>query len=236
MNVEHPIQRNILLKLIHTPEASFTELQGDEKDSNKFAYHLSALEKNSIILKKDNKYKLSQEGKRLSSFIEGDTGTKAAFPTFAGVLIIKDGNRILAQKRLKEPFYGYWGLISGKINFGFNVEECAKRDLTEETGLTAEHGRLIGINQAKTFEDGKMIHHHIMFFIKLSGLAGELKEQTHKGVNRWMTLDEFMKKERFPDPWLKTIWDTEGFINIETERMMKDGKFVDCILKRMDRS
>jgi ADP-ribose pyrophosphatase YjhB (NUDIX family) len=235
MELEHQIQRNILLKLIHTPKATFTELLGNERDSNKFAYHLGVLEKNSIILKKDGKYTLSQEGKKLSSFIEGDTGSKAAFPTFNHVLIVKDGNKILAQKRLKEPFYGYWGLISGKINFGFNIEECAKRDIEEETGLKAGQARFFGVNQSKTFEDGNLLHHHIMFYVELSGISGKLKRTTHKGENQWMTVEEFKSKERFPDPWIDTVLNTRGFVNIETDRFMKDGKFTGCELKNMSR-
>jgi hypothetical protein len=171
MEISHDIQKSILLKLIHTPEATFTELLGNERDSNKFAYHLGGLEKSNIILKKDGKYSLSTEGKKISAFIEGDTGSKAAFPTFTHVLIVKDGDKILAQKRLKEPFYGYWGLISGKINFGFNIEECAKRDIEEETGLKAENAKFFGVNQAKTFEDDNMIHHHIMFFVEMTGIS-----------------------------------------------------------------
>lgn len=236
MHIEHPMQRGILLKLIHTPAASFSELLGDERDSNKFAYHLGKLDALGLIVKSEGRYSLSDEGKRLSSFIEGDTGKKAAFPTFAHVIIVKDGDKILVQRRLKEPFYGYWGLISGKINFGWNVEECALRDITEETGLVAEKSELIGMNQAKTYEDGKMMHHHIMFYVRLSGLTGKLNEKTHKGENTWMTVEEFKATERFPDPWLETVLDSDGFVNIETERLLKDGKFTDCKLTRMDKS
>ncbi len=233
MNIDHPIQRSILLKLIHKPEASFTELLGDERDSNKFAYHLGVLETKQIITKKDGKYILTQEGKKLSAFIEGDTGDKALFPTFNHVSFIQDGDKILVQKRLKEPFYGYWGLISGKINYGFNIEECAKRDIKEETGLVAEKSAFIGVNQVKTYETGKLIHHHIMFYVRLTGISGSLKSKTHKGENEWVTVEEFMKRERFPDPWLKTALNTNGFVNFETERLMEDGKFIECKVTNM---
>ncbi|MBU2561671.1 MAG: NUDIX domain-containing protein [Nanoarchaeota archaeon] len=233
MEPDHPLQRGIILKLIHKPSATFTELLGDEKDSNKFSYHLTKLESAGMIKKADCRYSLSDEGRKLSSFIEGDTGSKAAFPTFAHVLIVRDGDKVLAQRRLKEPFYGYWGFMSGKINFGWNVEECARRDIEEECGLKANKSELIGINQAKTYEDGKLLHHHIMFYVKLSELEGKLKEKTHKGENAWMTIDEFKKKERFPDPWFDAVMNAKGFVNIETERIMKDGKFVDCRMGTM---
>jgi len=239
MEIDHPIQQSIILKLIHKPEMTFTELLGEEKESNKFAYHLGVLETKDIIKKDNQHYTLSPLGKKLSSFIEGDTGKKALFPTFANVLIVRDGDRILAQKRLKEPFYGYWGLMSGKINFGWNVEECARRDIEEECGLTAKKSELIGINQAKTYEDGKLLHHHIMFYVRLSELSGTLNPKTHKGENAWMTIDEFKKKERFPDPWFDAVLNAKGFVSIETERILKDGKFVDCkmgTIKTLDRN
>jgi len=231
MEIDHPLQKGIILKLIHTPYATFTDLLGEEKDSNKFSYHLTKLESEGMIKKVNSHYSLSDEGKKLSAFIEGDTGSKALFPTFAHVIIAQDGSRILVQRRLKEPFYGYWGLISGKINFGFNVEECALRDIEEEAGLKAGKAELIGMNQAKTYDGGKLLHHHIMFYVRLSDIKGNLREKTHKGENAWMTIDEFKQKERFPDPWFDAVINAKGFVNIETERMMKDGKFVDCIMK-----
>jgi ADP-ribose pyrophosphatase YjhB (NUDIX family) len=233
MEIDHPLQKGIILKLIHQPSATFTDLLGEEKDSNKFSYHLTKLESTGIIKKNGYHYSLSDEGKKLSAFIEGDTGSKALFPTFNHVLIVQDGSRILAQKRLKEPFYGYWGLISGKINFGLNVEECALRDIEEEAGLKAGKAELIGINQAKTYESGKLLHHHIMFYVRLSDLSGKLKEKTHKAENEWMTIEEFKEKERFPDPWFDAVMNAKGFVSIETERIMKDGKFVDCRMGTM---
>jgi ADP-ribose pyrophosphatase YjhB (NUDIX family) len=191
------------------------------------------LETKKIIRKENGHYSLSDLGQKLSAFIEGDTGKKAVFPTFANVLIIEEDGKFLVQKRLKEPFFGYWGLISGKINFGLNMEECAKRDITEETGLVAEKSRMIGINQAKTFADGKLKYHHIMFYVRLSELSGELKKTIHKGENEWVTIDEFLKRERFPDPWLLDVLSTDKFIHFETDRIMENGKFVDCKIKNM---
>jgi ADP-ribose pyrophosphatase YjhB (NUDIX family) len=233
MEISHPMQRDIVLKLIHKPSATFTELLGDERDSNKFAYHLGKLDALGLILKKDGKYTLSDEGKKLSSFIEGDTGKKAAFPTFNHVLIVKNGSKVLVQRRLKEPFYGYWGFISGKINYGLNVEECALRDIEEETGLVASHAQLIGMNQTKTYEDGKLLHHHIMFYVRLSDLTGTLRSKTHKGENAWVEFAEYEKLDRFPDKWLREVIDATSFVNLEMERFMKDGKFIDCKLKRL---
>lgn len=228
MTVQHEIQQAILLKLIHNPTLSFSELWPQELESNKFAYHLSALESKGLVLKREGKYSLSEEGKSLSSSIEGDTGKLASVPTVANALIIRRGDKVLVQRRLKEPFYGIWSLISGKINFGWNVEECAQRDLVEETGLTASEARLVGMNQIKTLEAGKLAYHHVIFFVELSGIKGNLREKTHKGENAWMTVEEYKKRDRFPDPWFNEVLDAKSFVVLETERIREDGKFTSC--------
>src|SRR5262245_38161487 len=128
--MEHDLQKSIILKLIHNPSLSFNELWNKQGESNKFAYHVNKLEADNLIAKnQEGRYSLTAEGRKLSAFIEGDTGGKAEFPTLTIFQIVWNGERMLCQKRLKEPFYGTWGMVSGKQNFGFNIEECAKRDL-----------------------------------------------------------------------------------------------------------
>ncbi len=220
-------QRQILLKLIHHPKLSFTQLLAGRRDSNLFAYHLTTLKEKNIIELNDGFYSLSDEGRKMSAFIEGDTGKKALFPTFVHGLIIEKDGKILVQKRLKEPFYGYWSLISGKINLGLNIEECANHDLTEETGLIANSSKIIGINQIKTLKDNNLSFHCIVFLVKLFGIQGELIEKTHKGINKWMTIEEYKKQKRFPDPWLDDVLNAKEFIFLETERTFENKEFVD---------
>ncbi len=223
------IERKIVLKLIHSPETSFNELWGKEGESNKFAYHLGKLVNKGIIEKSaTGNYKLTEEGRKQSAFIEGDTGTRAEFPTVTIVLIVKDGDKFLCQKRLKEPFYGVWGFPSGKINFGQNLFECAKRDLLEEAGLEADEWELKALEQVKTFEDDKMLFHHYIFHVITENVKGELKDKTHKAENKWMTLEEYYSKEEaFPgDKFKEHILPAKNPILIEAERFMKEGKFI----------
>ncbi len=226
MNLEHELQRKIILKLIHNPSMSFNELWGKEGESNAFAYHLNKLEEQGLVEKKDNSYRLTSEGKKLSAFIEGDSGDKAKFPTLNHFLIIRNGDKFLLQKRLKEPFYGYWGFISGKINFGWNVLECAKRDFKEETGLDAENLVLRGLEQTKTIENSNILYHHLQFIVEISKVSGKLIEKTHKAENEWMTLEEYKSRNSFPLDAIGDMFDSDKFFLIEVERTMKDGKFV----------
>lgn len=233
--LEHEAQRKIILKLIHNPSLSFNELWGKEGESNKFAYHLNKLEEEGLVIKQETTYTLTEEGKKLSAFIEGDTGTKAEFPTLTIVLIIKKDEKYLCQKRLKEPFYGYWGFVSGKINFGQNIEECAHRDLYEETGLETKEWKLKAIEQTKTFEESKLLFHHYMFILETNNPKGQLKIKTHKAEHVWLTLDEYKNKERFPGEWFfDHIIHSNKLVLLENERYMKEGKFISAQTKKIE--
>ena len=223
--LDHETQRRIILKLIHNPSMSFNELWGKNGESNAFAYHLNKLEEQGLVQKSDASYTLTAEGKKLSAFIEGDTGGKAEMPTPTVIILVREGNRILCQQRLKEPFYGYWGLPSGKINFGWNPKECAVRDLKEEAGLDAEEVELRDIEFTKSFDGEKLLHHHIMFTYEVTKFSGALKERTHKAVNRFLTLDEINNEKRFPGDWSKKYFDRAASLVIaEKERHMSNGE------------
>jgi len=180
------------------------------------------------LVEKNNsgKYQLTEEGKKLSAFIEGDTGTRAEFPTLSIVLLVKNGEKWLCQKRLKEPFYGYWGFVSGKINFGQNLFECATRDLLEEAGLHATNWKMKALEQVKTYQDGKLLYHHYLFHLYTENSTGTLKTKTHKAEHEWITLDEYKKRETFPsEKFFNHIIPAERPILLEAERTMENGKF-----------
>lgn len=59
----------------------------------------------------------------------------------AGVFPIKDG-KVLLQRRKDN---GLWGDHGGSIELSEKVEDTARRELTEETGLTAGDMHLLGV-------------------------------------------------------------------------------------------
>jgi ADP-ribose pyrophosphatase YjhB (NUDIX family) len=223
--LDHEVQRRIILKLIHNPKMGFNELWAKEGESNAFAYHLNKLEELGMVGKTETTYHLTEEGRKLSAFIEGDTGGKAEMPTPTVIILVRQGNKILCQQRLKEPFYGYWGLPSGKINFGWNPQECAIRDLKEEAGLDAEDITLREIECTKTYDDGKLLHHHLMWTFEVTKFSGELKERTHKAVNKFLTQEEIEQQKRFPGDWSLRYFTRQGVLTVaEKERHMHKGE------------
>lgn len=56
--------------------------------------------------------------------------------------------QILLIRRAKDPFKGCWALPGGRLEADENLDQCAARELEEETGLRAEN-----IRQFATFSE-----------------------------------------------------------------------------------
>ena len=61
----------------------------------------------------------------------------------AGVIIINDSGKILLEKRADNHLWGYAG---GSVEIDEKVEDCAKRELLEETGLIADELSFFTVN------------------------------------------------------------------------------------------
>ncbi|GAB0166662.1 NUDIX hydrolase [Lysinibacillus sp. CTST325] len=57
------------------------------------------------------------------------------------VLILNNANEVLLQKR----YDGGWGLPGGLMELGESLEDTAKREVLEETGLVIEDLKLLGV-------------------------------------------------------------------------------------------
>ena len=62
--------------------------------------------------------------------------------------IIEDALHVLLIERANDPFKGRWALPGGFLDKGENLDECARRELAEETGVSGVY-----LEQLYTFGD-----------------------------------------------------------------------------------
>ncbi len=223
------IKQQILKKLMYSKGMSYNALR-DEVPSNKFTYHLNQLVEDDIIKKEDTIYTLTAEGTHLISSIDGQEIAAKKKPIVCSFVLAYDGEKILLNKRLKQPFYGYVGVPGGKIEFGSRIPEEASRELLEETGLSAGKMELKQIVNYRTYDDDskELMHQVIGFFFLATELKGELKKIDREGENFFLKPEDTKNHKMYPDIELykDIILTTKQIIFKEADRFMKDGDFI----------
>lgn len=90
------------------------------------------------------------------------------------VLIRKDNGYVFI-KRKNEPYKGRWAIPGGILEYGETVEQAAKREAKEETGLDVKLIRLVGVYSDPT-RDPRGPYISIAYLAE--AVSGELKAAT----------------------------------------------------------
>lgn len=112
------------------------------------------------------------------------------------VLVIKEG-QILLGKRKGAHGTGEWSCPGGHLEFGERVEDCAKRELEEETGLKA-HSLQLG-PWAEDKIDG--YKHYITLFVLVKQFEGQVCLLEPHKCEGW----QWFKWDQLPSPLFATI-------------------------------
>lgn len=139
----HKFQLKILNKLLYTDKARFSELKNKGLTSEHFTYHLNQLVAQEFIKKDGNNYMLTNKGKDFVGKLDEKTLKEEKGPKVSVLIFTRKKDKrgrylYLMSKRLKQPYLGKIGGITGKVRFGETFYEAAARELLEETGLVAE--------------------------------------------------------------------------------------------------
>lgn len=124
-------------------------------------------------------------------YLRSMIGNKKVIMVVAGAFIFDKENRVLMQKRSDN---GQCGLPGGFMEIGESVQDTARREVYEETGLNMEELCLFGIYSGpqydKTFSNGDEVSLVLVSFICKS-YSGRLVETNAESIeNKFYSLKE----------------------------------------------
>lgn len=199
----HPAQVAILRHLLFTQEAGFAEIQKSTTlASDHFNFHIKKLIDEGYVDKNDKQYQLTGRGKEYANRMDTDENEIERQPKVSIVVTLErksaNGEReFLYQQRLKNPYYGFWGRLGGKMRWGETVIQAAERELLEETGMTANFEyKLLYHKRDFDKQTGKLLEDKIFLCVYATEFSGDLIEKFEGGYNRWMTQAEFHQQEK----------------------------------------
>ncbi len=225
----HVVQRNILTNLQYATRARYSELmKASGVDSDIFKFHISKLRRLNMAIKMDDGlYELTAEGKAYISRLDPSSGRQIEQPKSSMLMLVTYGDEyVLAHRRTREPFNGFWGIASAPLLRGIELNESARREFLKQTGIDADFQvagfyRVIDKNQRGTILEDKI------FAIMHSSLSEmPIPAVWQGGSSEWMLRDDLLKKNKlFPTTYaLFDMLDRKDFF-AESSYVYKDDEY-----------
>jgi len=101
-------------------------------------------------------------------------------------IVVLEEDRFLLVRRSAAPSAGLYAFPGGRVEPGENDEEAAKRELQEETNLTAEH--LTPLEQM--ILDGNNGKRYRLAIFRASNVSGSLQASDDAAWAGWCSLEE----------------------------------------------
>ena len=106
-----------------------------------------------------------------------------------GIVVLK-GNDVLLIQRAKPPNIGSWSLPGGAQELGETVEQAARRELEEETGVTVGALHLVAVvDNIRPDPDGRPRYHYTIIDYAARWEAGEPRAASDVGAAIWAPMD-----------------------------------------------
>ena len=197
----HLYQRKLLQKMAVRERSRFNELLIEGLESEHMNYHLKQLMEVGFVVKEDIYYVMTDEGKDYSNLLDEERDIVEKQPKISviirGVRKNKQGEmEHLLNKRLRQPYYGKVGRLTGKVRFGETFEQAASRELYEETGLRAKTYRLQEIyRKMRHREDGVWVQDVLFAIMWVTEFSGTIIRKTEYQENFWITANELKNRD-----------------------------------------
>lgn len=198
MKQNHPIQLQILKKLLFSNGLRFSDMKPDkEMENNQFTFHLDQMIAAGHIEKAGQKYILTPKGKEFSNRMDTQ---KIVIPHQAKISVILipikgsiKNREFLIYTRLKQPFYGCQGFMSGKVGLGEKVIDTAKREFKEETNLDG-NPQIVALKHYRVFDKKtkELLEDKFMFYCTVKNPKGKLIP-ADEGKYEWVKRKDLKK-------------------------------------------
>lgn len=200
----HEVRAQILYTLRHKQTARFSELMRHSSlESDSFKFHIRALAEQGYIQKTpDRSYTLTPTGKELANNLDNDTWRKLRQPKLSLLVVLyrdnADGQReYLVQQRLRQPFYEYWGCISGPAQWGEDFEATAQREIAKQCGITEITCHVHSFYRQKDYDKSKSLLEDKLFIVITASVAQNTAiVEWPYGHNEWMTLATLINQKK----------------------------------------
>jgi ADP-ribose pyrophosphatase YjhB (NUDIX family) len=163
--IEHHIQKYILSTLTYQQYARFRDLRPPKTDTNLFSYHLKLLLKAGFITKEMDGYTLAQKGLTYVDRVSMEKFIVRSQPKIITMCLLTDSkNKIILQKRTKQPHINTWSLPHGKLHIeDRTMLEAAQREVREKLNIESprmqyEGTAYIRIEQQEKVESSTITH------------------------------------------------------------------------------
>lgn len=196
----HYYQKDLIKKLTGSKSLRFNELLIEGLESEHMNYHLKKLVELKLVVKTKQHYVLSDLGKDYSNLMDDEMEMVEKQPKTSVIIRAVQRNKQneiehLLCKRLRHPYFGKVGRLTGKVRFGETLEQAARRELYEEAGLEARNCTIDNIyRKIRHREDGTYVQDVMFYTLLLTGFSGQLIKQTQWQENFWVTTKELQKR------------------------------------------
>src|SRR3989344_5117070 len=87
-----------------------------------------------------------------------------------GVFVKRSDDKLILMRRQNSHGAGMWALPGGHLEFGEEIEHCAKREVMEELGVNVKSVKVLGITNDIMTKENK---HYVTIFVDSEIADGE---------------------------------------------------------------